>query len=165
VASWNSTKRFVHDFAVASARVDSLLCNKRCVRARVISNTADRNRLMRKIAIIIALMFIARIGYEQIMYRSATYDVIVATYAKSAIRACARDAANPEAAAALWSQPSSVKLVIGKSDLDVYFWQVNDLMWQARFKNPYLFITTHSEPNYLLCEYDIMRRSAFVQKM
>jgi hypothetical protein len=120
---------------------------------------------MRKVAIIIALIFIARIGYEQVMYRSATYDVIVGTHAKSAIKACAKDAANPKAAEALWAQPSSVKLVIGKSDLDVYFWQVNDLMWQARYKNPYLFITTRNEPNYLLCEYDIMRRSAFVQRM
>ncbi len=120
---------------------------------------------MRKVAFIIAILFVARIGYEQLIYRSATYDVIVGTYAKSAIKACAKDAANRKAAEALWSQPSSVKLVIGKSDLDVYFWQVNHLMWRARYKNPYLFITTRNEPSYLLCEYDIMRQSAFVQRM
>ena len=99
------------------------------------------------------------------IYRSATYDVIVGTYAQSAVKACASRSADPRSAAALWSKPSSVKLVIGKSDLDVYFWQVNHLMWRARYKNPYLFITTRSEPNYLICEYDIMRQTAFVQQM
>lgn len=133
--------------------------------ARPALSHSDRCVVMRKVAIIIAVLFVARLGYEQIIYRSATYDVIVGTYAKSAVKACSQKAANPKAAESLWSQPSSVKLVIGKSDLDVYFWQVNHMMWRARYKNPYLFITTRNEPNYLLCEYDIMRQSAFVQQM
>ena len=139
---------------------------RRVVFCRAINCRYSRsNQPMRKVAIIIAVLFMAKIGYEQMIYRSATYDVIVGTYAKSAIKACSTKAHNPKAAEMLWSQPSSVKLVIGKSDLDVYFWQVNHLMWRARYKNPYLFITTRSEPTYLLCEYDIMRQSAFVQQM
>ncbi|MEL6421138.1 MAG: hypothetical protein AAFQ42_01615 [Pseudomonadota bacterium] len=120
---------------------------------------------MRKFVFIIAAIFLGHVAYEQMIYRSATYDVIVGTYAKSAIAACARRSENPNAAQALWSKPSSVKLVIGKSDLDVYFWQVNHMMWRARYKNPYLFITTQAAPNYMICEYDIMRQSAFVQQM
>ena len=120
---------------------------------------------MRKIVYIIAGLLVAKYGYEHLMYRSATYDVIVGTYAQSAIKACAQNSKNRKAAEELWAKPASVKLVIGKSDLDVYFWQVNHLMWKARYKNPYLFITTRNAPDYLLCEYDIMRQSAFVQQM
>ncbi|MEL7543361.1 MAG: hypothetical protein AAGJ70_06260 [Pseudomonadota bacterium] len=120
---------------------------------------------MRKFVFIIVGLFLAKVAYEQMIYRSATYDVIVGTYAQSAIKACAGRSNDPQVAASLWSKPSSVKLVIGKRDLDVYFWQVNHLMWRARYKNPYLFITTSNAPNYMLCEYDIMRQSAFVQRM
>ncbi|MGI9406908.1 MAG: hypothetical protein ACR2O4_11115 [Hyphomicrobiaceae bacterium] len=120
---------------------------------------------MRKLLIAIAVLVAAKLGYEQLIYRSATYEVIVGTYAQAAIKACTKGSKDRQVSEALWSKPASVKLVIGKSDLDVYFWQVNHLMWRARYKNPYLFITTRNAPDYLLCEYDILRQSAFVQQM
>ena len=120
---------------------------------------------MRKLAIIIAVMVLAKVGYEELIYRAATYEVIVGTYSATAIEACQGSVGGAGVPADLWTQPTSVKLIIGKSDLDVYFWQVNHSMWQARYKNPYLFITARNELNYVLCEYDIVHGSASIQRM
>lgn len=122
---------------------------------------------MRKLMLVVAALFAANLFYQQTLYRSATTEVIVGTYAKTAMQACAErsQVLQLPTGKSAWERPASVKLVIGKRDLDVYLWQVSHSMWHARYKQPYLFITAGAAPNYILCEYDIFHRSASVQQM
>lgn len=55
--------------------------------------------------------------------------MIVAAYKDRAIQACQKDAmtASLGLAPQAWGNASSVKLVIGKGNLNVQFWQVDDL--------------------------------------
>ena len=58
-----------------------------------------------------------------------------------------------------------LNLVIGKSNLDVRFWQINHKMWNARFRNPYLFLVANRDSRNIFCEYDIVHGVASVYRM
>lgn len=122
---------------------------------------------MRYVALILGLLAALKLGYQEMTYRSATSEVIVGAYRERAIQACRRapSRATPEASSASWSSPASITLAIGKSGLDVYLWQVDHKLWNARFRNPYLFLTSDLATESLICEYDIINNSAFVSKL
>ena len=120
---------------------------------------------LRKLVIFVAVLGALKLAHHEFLYRSSTSNVIIEAYRATALTACAKDARDQQLRASqeIWSRPASMKLVIGKDNLDVYMWQVNHAMWQARYKNPYLFIVARKSPNYILCEYDIVHNSASVQ--
>ena len=121
---------------------------------------------MRAVVLLLATLAAIKVGYHEYMFRAATNEVIVAAYRERAIAACLRDTKGQSAAAVgVWSKPSNVKLVIGKSNLDVYFWQVDHALWNARFKNPYLFLTAGDRPGRIYCEFDIVHGAASVFRM
>lgn len=108
---------------------------------------------------IVVLAFLAalKVGYQDYLARSATSEIIVAAYLDRAISACQRDSRLQKlATATVWTNPRSVKLIIGKSTLDVQLWQVDHSLWNARFKNPYLFITARDNAGRFGCEFDIV---------
>ena len=122
---------------------------------------------MRNLVILVALLAALKVGYQEYLFRASARDVIVATYQERAVSACQRNAKghNITAQNGAWTKPASVNLVIGKSNLDVYFWQINNSMWNARYKNPYLFIVAEERPAYVFCEYDILNGAASVYRM
>ena len=61
--------------------------------------------------------------------------------------------------------PPSVQLVIGKSELDVQFWQVDNKLWNARYRNPLLVLETGTRGGEVYCEYDIVNAAATVVRM
>ena len=122
---------------------------------------------MKAIVIFLALLAVAKIGYQEYLFRTATKDVIVNAYRARAINACHNDARSQRISSTRtdWARPTSVKLVIGKSNLDVYFWQVDSSLWNARYRNPYLFLSINQAPTRIFCEYDIVHGSASVYRM
>ena len=122
---------------------------------------------MRAIVFILALLAISKIGYQEYMFRTATNDVIINAYRGRAVNACQRDAKAQSVTAipVNWTRPTSVRLIIGKSNLDVYFWQINSKLWNARYRNPYLFLSINQTPGSVFCEYDIVHGSASVYRM
>jgi hypothetical protein len=68
-----------------------------------------------------------------------------------------------------WSNPRTVKLMIGNSSLDVYLWQTDHAQWSARYRNPYLLLTTDDAQGQrsagVRCEYDIVNAAAAVSRM
>ena len=123
--------------------------------------------VMKAIVIFLALLAIGKIGYQEYLFRTATKDVIVNAYRGRAVSACQKDARaqRMRTDGRNWSRPSSLKLVIGKSNLDVYFWQINSNLWNARYRNPYLFLSVNQAMSSLFCEYDIVHGSASVYRM
>jgi hypothetical protein len=94
---------------------------------------------MKAVVFFLALLAAAKLGYQEYLFRAATKEAIIGAYKEHAVQACQRDARGaslgigPQA----WSSPSSIRLVIGKGTLDVYPWQVDHAMWNARYRHPY----------------------------
>ena len=123
---------------------------------------------MRAIVYVLALFAAAKIGAAEYLFRTSARDVIVAAYRERAIQACQRDgkAAPNGAAAATWMRPTDVRLVVGKSDLDVQLWQVDHHLWNARYRNPYLLLTPADEKSAgLMCEYDVVHNAALIYRL
>jgi hypothetical protein len=122
---------------------------------------------MKAIAIILALLAAAKLGYHEYLFRAATRDAIIGAYREHAVQACQRDGkghsfgVSPQA----WANPKSIRLLIGKSSLDVYPWQVDDARWNARYRNPYLVLTTEQRAGAVACEYDIIHASATISRI
>lgn len=120
---------------------------------------------MKAVVVLLALLAALKIGYQEYLFRAATNEVIVAAYRDRAVAACQRDAKTQAAGTLQWARTNDVKLVIGKSNLDVYFWQVDHALWNARFKNPYLFLAAGERPARIYCEFDIVHGAASVFRM
>jgi hypothetical protein len=121
---------------------------------------------MRAFVVLLVMLALVKVGTNEYLFRAATSDVIVQAYRERAIAACQRDNRGQSAAAAhAWAKPASIRLVIGKSNLEVYFWQVDHALWSARFKNPYLFLTAADRPGKVYCEFDIVHGAASVFRM
>ena len=122
---------------------------------------------MKQLVVFLTILAAAKFGYQEYLFRSATNELIISTYRDSAIDACRRDSKSQigTASANAWSTPASMKLVIGKPNLDVYFWQIDHSMWKARYTNPYLIIVAREAPSFVLCEYDIMHGAASLYRM
>jgi len=124
-------------------------------------------RAMRAFVILLVLMAAAKLGCQEYLFRAAARDALVDAYREHAVQACQRDAHNaglgvsPQA----WANPQAVKVVIGKRAFDVYPWQVDHANWNARYRNPYLFLVAGPRPGRAMCEYDIVNASASVSRM
>lgn len=122
---------------------------------------------MRAVVFFLALLAALKIGHQEYLYRAATQDVIVGAYRDRAVQACQRDTRNAslDLPALAWSNPDSIRLVIGKSNLDVRFWQIDHELWSARYRNAYLHLTTALRSGTAYCEYDITHAAASVHRM
>jgi hypothetical protein len=122
---------------------------------------------MRAVVIFLALLAAAKLGYQEYLFRAATQDAIISAYKGHAVQACQNDARshNFGVGAQAWANPKTIRLVIGKSSLDVFPWQIDHAMWNARFRNPYLFLTAGQQSGTVNCEYDIINAAAAVSRM
>ncbi len=122
---------------------------------------------MRKLILLLGLLAAGKIGLQEYLYRDATRDVIITAYRPRAIEACLNQARTqaPTISEAPWLKPSAIALSIGKSSLSVYIWQIDHPQWQARYRNPYLFVTPSGRGETATCEYDIVNGLANLQKL
>src|SRR5262245_987305 len=99
---------------------------------------------MKAIAIFLAFLAAAKLGYQEYLFRTATRDAIIGAYKEHAVQACQKDARSQTLGlgAQAWANPKTVRLAIGKSSVDVYPWQLDNALWNARYRNPYLYLTT-----------------------
>lgn len=121
---------------------------------------------MRILVVVLVLLVAAKIGAQQYVVDSAKSEVIVNAYRERAVGAC-QDAAKRAQLVVRqdWARTGDVRVVIGKSSLDVQLWQVDHSLWSARYKNPFLFLTMSDQPTKVYCEYDISQGSASVLKL
>jgi hypothetical protein len=122
---------------------------------------------MKPVVIFLALLAAAKLGHQEYLFRTAAREAIVSAYKERAVQACLKDIKSLSLglAAQSWSDPGSIKLVIGKSTLDVHLWQVDHHLWNARFRNPYLYLTAGHRSAGVRCEYDIVNAAASVSRM
>ena len=122
---------------------------------------------MKAIVILLALLAAAKLGYQEYLFRGGARDALVGAYKEHAAQACQKDARSltlgmgPQA----WANAKTIRLVIGKSSIDVYPWQVDHALWNARYRNPYLVLTASQRSATVSCEYDIVNAAASVSRM
>ncbi|MGE3065280.1 MAG: hypothetical protein AB7K67_06820 [Hyphomicrobiaceae bacterium] len=116
---------------------------------------------MRGIVVFLAILAAIKVGHQEYMFRTGTKEAIIAAYRERAIEACRKDAADPQS----WTTPNSISVAIGRSDLDVRFWQVDNELWNARYRNPYLFLTAGPVNGAAFCEYDVLNGSASIHPL
>ena len=124
---------------------------------------------MKTVVFILVLLAAFKLGQQEYLYRTATRDVIVAAYKDRAVQACAKDGRNANLGLSpqTWANSSSIQLVIGKSGLDVQLWQVDNHLWNARYRNPLIILSaeTRSGLGQAYCEYDIVNAAASVYRL
>jgi len=122
---------------------------------------------MKAIVVLLALLAAAKMGYQEYLFRISTRDAVIGAYREHAVQACQKDARSQTLGlgAQAWSNPKSVRLVIGKNSLDVYPWQVDNALWNARYRNAYLFLTASQHSATIACEYDIVNAAASVSRL
>ncbi|HWB45270.1 MAG TPA: hypothetical protein VG900_07495 [Hyphomicrobiaceae bacterium] len=122
---------------------------------------------MRTFVFLLALLAALKIGHQEYLFRLATAEAIVNAYKQRAVHACQIDTGNaslglsPQA----WSNPASVEFAVGKSNLDVRLWQVDNDLWNARYRTPYLFLKATSRSGPVYCEYDLVKAAASIHRM
>lgn len=122
---------------------------------------------MKLVVLILAGLVIIKLGVQETLYRSATSDVIISAYRDRAIAACANE---PRAQLAVrpgtWEQTATTaRLMIGKPNVDVYIWQFEHQLWNARYVNPIIVLETPASGRRFVCEYDIVHAQASVQTL
>jgi hypothetical protein len=124
-------------------------------------------RAMRTVVLLLALLVAAKLGYQEYLFRSGTSEAIIGAYKEHAVQACQKDARSASLGLdrQAWSSPTSIKVLIGKSALDVYPWQTDHPLWSARYRHPYLFLTTGRPSSPVYCEYDIVNAAASIGRM
>jgi hypothetical protein len=122
---------------------------------------------MRLFVLFLALLAAAKLGYQEYLFRTSARDAIIGAYREHAVIACQRDAKSHSLGVSqqAWANPLSIRLMIGKSTVDAYLWQLDNPMWNARYRNPYLFLSVGPASARLYCEYDIVNAAASVYRM
>jgi hypothetical protein len=146
---------------------DVLIAGLHALREAVLLAEGKSGSLMRAVVIFLVLLAATKLGCQEYLFRAATRDAIVGAYKEHAVQACQSDSKNHALglSAQAWANPKSVALVIGKRSLDVYPWQLDHALWNARYRNPYLFLTTSERSGSVRCEYDIVNAAAAVSRM
>jgi hypothetical protein len=122
--------------------------------------------MLRALVIALALLAGAKLWAQDRLYRDGAQEALMRAYRDRAIAAC-QSAHVPVASTRLplWTQPASVDLVIGRSNVDVHIWQLASDRWPLRYKHPHVVLTlTGSDPS-PICEYDVIEERAYVTQM
>ena len=121
--------------------------------------------MMRALVVALAVLAAAKIVNHERLYRQGVEEALVLAYRDRAMAACQSQEPALVAAAAgapLWTQPTSLSVAIGRSDVDVQLWQIDDARWPARFKHPHLVLETG--PNDV-CEFDVVEGRAYLRRL
>lgn len=121
---------------------------------------------MRVLVLVLVLLAAAKIGTQQYLASTAKNEIIIAVYRDRALSAC-REAARAMHLdiSGAWAPTDDIRVMIGKTSLDVALWQIDNALWQARYKNPYLVLAMKEAPQPVYCEFDIAQGAASLFRM
>lgn len=118
--------------------------------------------MMRALVVILAILAGAKVWTQDHLYRQGAEDALIRAYRDRAIEACQKD--SQKAARPMWARPASVKLVIGRSEMDVNIWELDNALWPARFQHPHVVLTAGDRAPYSVCEYDVVEGVAVLSR-
>ncbi|HWK34259.1 MAG TPA: hypothetical protein VNR51_11335 [Hyphomicrobium sp.] len=119
--------------------------------------------MLKALVVALALLAGAKILAQDRLYREGAQEALLSAYRDRAIAAC-QSTPTPAGTLPLWTRPSSVDVVIGRSDVDVRIWQLDSERWPARFRHPHVVLTL-DEASAPVCRYDVIEGRAYVTAM
>ena len=114
---------------------------------------------MRAFVLFLALLVALKIWVQDSFYRAATQDALVAAYRVRAAQACAASPVLMPAGSETidWSKDDEARVTIGKPSVAVHFWDIDNELWDTRFRQPFLML---SSGNGYTCAYDLLAGTA-----
>ena len=117
---------------------------------------------MKLVLFILVALALGKVGTQVYIRQQSIEETVVAAYRQHAIAACglhgaqvAQARGGPFLERPLARLEPSVELAIGRPDLDVRIWQTSHEAWSARFRDPFLIVTSEVGETAMACEYDI----------
>ncbi|MGQ0672719.1 MAG: hypothetical protein ACT4N2_07570 [Hyphomicrobium sp.] len=122
---------------------------------------------MRLLVLALALLAGTKVWTQDTLFRAGAEQALVAAYRERATKACEAEPPLREGTALRhvdWSRPETIRMTTGSRNIGVYFWQVDDALWNARYRNPYLVLTARGVGTPSTCEYDTIYGTALVTR-
>ena len=117
---------------------------------------------MRSVLAFVALLALAKFGYQEWVYRSALVDTLITTFRQDAVESCQKEAKarNLAVGYGAWSDPESFQLIVGHGSKDTGALDIS-----SEAASPFLVIVARKDPAKIQCEFDIVRMSAAVYQL
>lgn len=127
---------------------------------------------MRGLVLMLAVLAGLKIWVQDSLFRSGAETAILAAYRERAVATCLRQTQTERrskpgltADTVDWTTAEAVRLSVGSRNVDVHLWDVDNALWNARYKNPYLVLASPDPALRLACEYDIMSGTATLGRL
>jgi len=124
--------------------------------------------MLRVLVLTLAVLAGAKIWAQERLFREGSEEALIRAYRERAMAACQSAQAlfaGGGATNLLWTRPTSVDLVIGRSNVDVHIWQLASERWPLRFKHPHVVLSLGAADASSTCEYDVIEERAYVTQM
>jgi hypothetical protein len=122
---------------------------------------------MRGIVLIVGLLAATKVGYQEYAERSALTEVLLNTYRQDATESCRREAQQrnfrmPDWA---WSAPKDIHISIGRSGDSEPYWQLGSALMSTAPRDPFVVLVADKDPFEIVCDYDIVRQLATINRL
>ena len=118
---------------------------------------------MRTVLFGLILLAVGKVWFQDHSYRTAMSDAVVEAYRDRAIEICRRTALrrgtgsdlgdDTSASTSAWGAASKAEAVIGNPDISVAIWDTENPLWNRRFHDPHLVLTSTNSA--ARCAYDV----------
>ena len=119
--------------------------------------------MLRALVLTLAVLAGMKIFTQERLYRDGAEEALIRAYRERAMAACQSAHIPASGTVPLWTRPTSLDLVIGRSNVDVRIWDLTSERWPVRFKHPHLVLTLGSDAP--VCQYDVIEERAYVSEM
>jgi hypothetical protein len=130
------------------------------------SPRASTSFSMRTVLLGLALLAGLKIWFQDRTYRVAMADAVIEAYRERAVEVCRRSAARRAASGgndgvAAWNAvaPARAEAVIGNPEIGVAIWDMNNPLWEQRYRDLHLVLTAGSGGTQR-CSYDVRQGGA-----
>ncbi len=112
---------------------------------------------MRKVVMIFAALAATKVWTQDRFYRSVMQDALVQAYRERAAQLCQKEAQKPgkSGLSAAWLSPTTAEVTIGAPGMDVALWDLDNPLWEVRFRHPHLVLTANGGAR-TRCAYDLV---------
>lgn len=122
---------------------------------------------MRGLVLLVGLLAAAKLGYQEYAERSALTEVLLDTYRQDATEACRREAQarNFRMADWAWTSPKDLRISIGRSSDSEPYWQLGSALLSPTPRDPFVVLVADKDPYQIVCDYDIVRQQATINRL
>lgn len=122
---------------------------------------------MRGLVLLVGLLAASKVGYQEYAERATLTEVLLNTYRQDASEACRREARQrnfrmPDWA---WSSPKDIHISIGRSSDSEPYWQLGSALLSPASRDPFVVLVADQDPFEIVCDYDIVRQQASINRL